>query len=82
MIRKSIYSIFLLAIIYAGFVYLVASGYLGQYEGPGDVTKLSTPSSIVSDRATIQNKVKNKSIIELNVLFIISLITISYQSFF
>ena len=36
MIRKSIYSIFLLAIIYAGFVYLVASGYLGQYEGPGE----------------------------------------------
>ena len=56
MIRKSIYSIFLLAIIYSGFVYLVASGYLGQYEGPGDITKLTTPSNITSDRASKQNK--------------------------
>ena len=59
MIRKSIYSIFLLAIIYSGFVYLVASGYLGQYEGPGDITKLTIPSNITSDRATKQNNAKN-----------------------
>ena len=59
MIRKSIYSIFLLAIIYSGFVYLVASGYLGQYEGPGEITKLTTPSNITSDRATKQNNAKN-----------------------
>ena len=59
MIRKSFYSVLDLAIFYFGFVYLVAIGSLGSYEGPGEISNTSTPKEIVSTR--IQNQLDDKN---------------------
>ena len=50
MIRKSIYTIFAASLLYFGFVYLVASGYLGKYEGPGTISSIKTPNEILDKR--------------------------------
>ena len=60
MIRKSIYSLLALTIFYFGFVYLVAIGSLGSYEGPGEISNTSTPKEIVSSRIQKQLDDKNK----------------------
>ena len=64
MIRKSIYSLLALTIFYFGFVYLVAIGSLGSYEGPGEISNTSTPKEIVSSR--IQNQLDDKNKVGIN----------------
>ena len=64
MIRKSIYSLLALTIFYFGFVYLVALGALGSYEGPGEISDTSTPKEIVSSR--IQNQLDDKNKVGIN----------------
>ena len=64
MIRKSIYSLLALTIFYFGFVYLVALGSLGSYEGPGEISSTSTPKEIVSSR--IQNQLDDKNKVGIN----------------
>ena len=58
MIRKSIYIIFAASILYFGFVYLVASGYLGKYEGPGSISSIKTPHEILDKRLKDQSDAK------------------------
>ena len=64
MIRKSFYSVLIVALFYSGFVYLVAIGSVGSYEGPGEISNTSTPKEIVSSR--IQKQLDDKSKVGIN----------------
>tara|TARA_B000000532_G_scaffold99140_4_gene79465 strand:+ start:6579 stop:8795 length:2217 start_codon:yes stop_codon:yes gene_type:complete len=54
MIRKSIYTIFISLALYASFVYLVAIGTLGSYEGPGKISTSEIPEEITLKRTKEQ----------------------------
>ena len=64
MIRKSFYSVLIVALFYSGFVYLVAIGSVGSYEGPGQISNTTTPKEIVSSR--IQKQLDDKSKVGIN----------------
>ena len=58
MIRKSIYLIFVISLFYFGFVYLVAIGFMGNYEGPGIISTTKTPDQVLNNR--LQNQIESK----------------------
>ena len=58
MIRKSIYLIFVISLFYFGFVYLVAIGFMGNYEGPGIISTTKTPDQVLNNR--FQNQFEHK----------------------
>ena len=64
MIRKSFYSVLVVALFYSGFVYLVAIGSVGSYEGPGEISNTTTHKEIVSSR--IQKQLDDKSKVGFN----------------
>ena len=64
MLRKTIYTISALIVFYSLYVYVVSTGSLGRYEGPGQVTSNPVPEKIVKER--IDTQIKSKDVVGVN----------------